>query len=407
MGDHPDIFDAAGLGMQQTGVRQTNQRAVFTLIAREPGLSAAELARRSRLAPQTVSAILDDLDKAELLKRGEVLRGRRGQPATPIFINPQGAYALGIELGWRHVEAVLVNLAGETIGHYHRDYAYPDPRTLFNELGAVSRQLSDKLPEAERQKLFAVGLAAPSLERNLSLLGAPDAVANRWRELDLQMEAERAIDLPVQVVNDGNAACWAELMVMPQPRPSNFAYLTIGTFVGAGIVAEGLLWEGPTGNSANLGSMLVVDRHGDLNFLHLLGSIYALEQRLAGADLHVPPTTPLFWPWDEWEPHVTDWVDESASAIAKVLLNTGAVIEVDHAVIDGVMPQEITDRLIAAVEREMERLPTLTTNPPRISRGNLGGSAAATGAAFLPLYRRFFARYLAPSRGNPFEAIGG
>ena len=81
MGDQSDIFDAAGLGMQQTGVRQTNQRAIFTLIAQEPGLSAAELARRSRLAPQTVSAILDDLDRAQLLKRGEVLRGRRGQPA--------------------------------------------------------------------------------------------------------------------------------------------------------------------------------------------------------------------------------------------------------------------------------------------------------------------------------------
>ncbi len=405
MGDQSDIFDAAGLGMQQTGVRQTNQRAIFTLIAKEPGLSAAELARRSRLAPQTVSAILDDLDRAQLLRRGEVLRGRRGQPATPIYVNAQGAYTIGIELGWRHVEAVLVNLAGETIGHYHRDYSFPDPRTLFNELGAVSRQLTEKLPEGERSKLFAVGLAAPSLERNLGLLGAPDTVGERWRELDLQMEAERAIDLPVQVVNDGNAACWAELMAQPQPRPSNFTYLTIGTFIGAGIVAEGTLWEGPTGNSANLGSMMVVDRHGDLNFLHLLGSIYALEQRLAGADLHVPPTTPLFWPWDEWEPHVSDWIAESASAIAKVLLNTGAVIEVENAVIDGVMPSDILDRLIGETRAAMATLPTLTFNPPSISRGHLGGTAAATGAAFLPLYRRFFARYLAPTRANAFEMM--
>lgn len=39
----------------------------------------------SGLAPQTVSAILNDVEAAGLIVRGEVLRGRRGQPATPIF----------------------------------------------------------------------------------------------------------------------------------------------------------------------------------------------------------------------------------------------------------------------------------------------------------------------------------
>lgn len=402
-----DFFDSAGLGMQQTGVRQTNQRAILTLIATEPGLSAAELARRSRLAPQTVSAILDDLDAVGLLHRGEVLRGRRGQPATPIFVNPNGAYTIGVELGWRHIEAVLVNIGGEVIGHYHRDYAFPDARTLFNELGAVSRQLAAKLPETERRKLFALGLAAPSgIGRNVGLLNADPQLGQRWHEIDLQMEAERATDLPVQLFNDGNAACWAELLAMPAPRPSSFAYLTVGTFIGAGIVAEGRLWEGPTGNSANLGSMLITDRAGDLNFLHLLGSIFALEQRLLGADISVPPTTPMFWPWEEWEPHVTEWIEEAGHAIAKVLVNTAAVIEVDHAVIDGIMPQPILDRLIDKVRQALGELPTLTFDVPELARGHLGGAAASQGAAYLPLYRRFFARHLAPSRQDLLELAG-
>ncbi|KKB07034.1 hypothetical protein VE26_16750, partial [Devosia chinhatensis] len=60
-------------------------------------------------------------------------------------------------------------------------------------------------------------------------------------------------------------------------RPSNSAYRCCGSFVGAGLVAEGRLWQGPTGNSASLGSMLVTDEHGQNQFVHLIAALYALE----------------------------------------------------------------------------------------------------------------------------------
>ena len=69
-----DFFEVAGLGMQTTGVRQSNLRAILTLISLNPGLSAAELSRRNRLEPQTVALLIDDLSAAGLLRAGEVLR---------------------------------------------------------------------------------------------------------------------------------------------------------------------------------------------------------------------------------------------------------------------------------------------------------------------------------------------
>jgi len=145
--------------------------------------------------------------------------------------------------------------------------------------------------------------------------------------------------------------------------------------------------------------MLVTDRHGEQNFLHLLASIQALEHILVGAGEHVPPTTPMFWPWDDWEAHVSDWIDDAGPALAKVLLNTAAVIEFDHAVVDGEIPTSILDRVIASVERSMASMPTLNARPPRVSRGHLGHRAASTGAAYLPLFRRFFSRDLAHIQG--------
>lgn len=383
-------------GMQQTGVRITNQRAILMLIALEPGQSAAELARKSGLAPQTVSAILDDLDGMGLLRRGEVLRGRRGQPATPLFIEPTGAYALGVEIGWRHIEAVLVDIEGGIVANYRRDYPFPDARTIFKEVGQVIQQLTDKLPLAHRDRIIALGIAAPGgIGRNIGILGADPAHGRLWQQIDLETEMGKLTSLPVHLYNDGSAACWAELNRLPQPRPTEFVYLHIGTFVGAGIVAESTLREGPTGRSANLGSMLVTDRHGEMNFLHLLGSVYALENILTGSGVHVPPTTPLFWPWDEWEPHIVQWIEDAAPAIARVLLNTAAVIEYGRAVIDGELPTDILDRLIEAVRSEMNSVPILTFDVPRLERGHLGHAAPSVGAAQLPLYRRFFSRDIA------------
>ena len=44
-------------------------------------------------------------------------------------------------------------------------------------------------------------------------------------------EAEVATGLNVQLVNDGNAACWAEFVAHASPRTGNFAFLLIDTFV--------------------------------------------------------------------------------------------------------------------------------------------------------------------------------
>jgi predicted NBD/HSP70 family sugar kinase len=397
-----DIFDAAGVGIQTSDVRLTNQRVVMTLASTHPGSSAADLSRLSELAPQTVSAILQGLEQSGLLKPGEVIRGRRGQPATPYFVNPTGAYAIGIEIGWRHLEAVLVNIGGQTIGNYRRDYSFPDPRTMFNEVGAVVRQLCDRLPAEERTKIVALGVAAPSgIGRNVDLLEADPEMGRLWRELDVIAECERVTGLPVQLFNDGNAACWAELGAHPRPRPASFAYILIGTFVAAGIMAESILWEGPTGNSANLGSMLVTDRRGEQNFVHLLASIYGLERRLKSAGISVPQTTPLFWPWEQWEPHVSEWIEDASRALAKALLNTAAVIEFNYAIVDGVMPGAVLDRVIEGIKVRMAELPTLTFDAPAVAKGHLGGSAPSVGAAYLPLFRRYFSRDLSHLSESP------
>lgn len=379
--------------MAASGLRQSNERAVLNALALHAGAPAVHLARVTGLGPQSISRILTALESENLIFRGEPLRGQRGQPAIPIHINPRGAYSVGCEIGWRHLSVVLSNLVGERLGEYRRDYPFPDPTSIITEVAGLVRLMTNLVPDTERHRIGSLGLAMPSgLWRNLQLLGADDATAREWPGLDVRERLKDATGLSTSVMNDGNAGCWAELVLRPRPRPDNFAYIFVGTFIGGGIVAEGRLWEGATGNSANLGSILVSDGSGGRQYGHLVSSIYALEQQLAAKGQSLPRRDPKNWNWDELGPPAEDWLIGASVGLAEMIANTAAVSEINLAVVDGVLPDVVLERLIEIARDKIQGLGHLTDDPPVIARGHVGRFAAAMGAAFRPLYRQYFAR---------------
>lgn len=395
-----DIFDARGRGLQHHGLRRANERAVLTVIAFNPGVSNAEIARLSGLAPQTVSAILGDIDRQGLITRGEVLRGRRGQPATPIFLRADGAYAIGIEIGWRHLDMILLDLGGQVLARRQRDYQFPDAATIVTEVADLVAELRLAVPEGSQARLADLGIALPTnIAANLDLVDAPDPQGALWARLDLAEELGRRTGLEVSLVNDGNAACWAELIAFPRPRPGNFIYFMISRYIAAGIVGEGMLWEGPTGNSANLGAMLVGDREGEGRPAHFVASLTALAGRLAAAGVSIDETRPRGWDWTAFGPVLDEWIADSARTLARVVFNTTAVIESSLVVVDGIMPPTVIERLVDRVGMEMRNLPVTGYQPPQVLPGHLGALAPALGAAQLTLYRRYFSRTFADVAG--------
>ena len=117
--------------MDVGGTRVYNERAVMTAVAQTPGSSAAKLARTTGLGAQSVGRILVELEQAGLVTSGEVIRGLRGQPARPIYPNPNGVFILGCEIGWRHYHILIQNFTGNVLGEYRRDYDYPDIDKVF------------------------------------------------------------------------------------------------------------------------------------------------------------------------------------------------------------------------------------------------------------------------------------
>lgn len=387
-----DVFESGRRGLSHHDVRRVNERTVLRVVGFNAGASNAEISRLSGLAPQTVSAILATLEADGLIKRGEVLRGRRGQPATPILLNENGGLAVGLEIGWRHLDVVLLDMHATVLRHYHSEYAYPDAETIVDTVTGLVAQMTDGLGPEQRRRLLDLGIAMPGrVSSSLDVIGAPAPQKGLWDSIDLAGSLEERTGLGVTVLNDGNAGCWAELIALKPPRPANIIYLQVSHFIAAGIVGDGSLWEGPTGNAAELGSILVSPNGGAPEVAHRCASVHALRKRLDEAGhAYASSLCPLELARPEFEAPIADWLSTAGKALAQVIFNATTVMEQPLVVLDTVLGPEISGRVVERVREELDKLPVRTSPKPRLIGGQLGHLAPAIGAAELPLFRRYF-----------------
>lgn len=156
------------------------------------------------------------------------------------------------------------------------------------------------------------------------------------------------------------------LSAHPPPRAQTFSFLLIDTFVGAGIVVGGRMWEGVRGASANLGSMLVSDRRGQARFVHELASLFALRRRLEVTGLSAEEALAAP-PGSEGARQVEDWIADASYALAQAILNTATVIDHEVAILDADLPRPVLERLVKATAEQVDGLPSLGDDEARLS----------------------------------------
>ncbi|WP_417309351.1 ROK family transcriptional regulator [Devosia sp.] len=388
-----NFFAPVERGVQHAALRAANRRAVMTTISFNPGMSNADVSRHTGLAPQTASAIVTELEDEGMILRGEVLRGRRGQPATPLYLNHNAMFAIGCEVSWHHIDIVLVSLGMRQIGHYRRDYDAPDIKTVVAECAGAIADLVDRLTPEERERFAGIGIASPmasleGIERPMT----PSDLPLPWRDLDLRKDLAETTGFETFWFNDGNAAAWTEMLSNPTNSPNSFAYFFIDCSISSGIITGDSLWGTPAYVASNLGFMRVCDSSGQQHYGHDIASLCALSDRIGNAGLPMPNGNPMDWDWNAIAPQVDEWLDDSAQAFAELVLNAGAALGVPTVVIDGAIPRDILERLVSATQQKLAMKPAGPFAQPALTAGAQGQKAPALGAAVLTFSSRFYSR---------------
>jgi len=379
-------------GTNQSGVRLYNERLALSLIRRHGSLPKAELARLTGLSAQTVSIIIRQLEADGLVLREKPKRGGIGQPPVPISLNPDGAFALGLKIGRRSADLMLLDLAGGIRGMARSTYRYPTPSGTIGLFTEGYESVTRSLKPGQRARICGLGIAAPFEIWNWEAeIGAPHEVLQEWRGFDIEEEIARTFRGPVHLCNDATAACAAELIFGNGSRFRDYVYFFVGSFVGGGIVLNGSLFQGRNGNAGALGSMVVPAKGatGGVQQLIRSASIYVLEKKLAefGLDPMVLWQSPN--DWIELGEPLDEWIEDAATSLAIAALSAAAVVDCEAVIIDGAFPAAVRSRLAAAVRDKLDGLDRQGVSPFAVAEGTIGGDARVMGGASVPLIANF------------------
>ena len=184
-------------GSSQGGLRQYNERMLLQAIRLQgrgpaPSWPASPGCGANRLDHHQASGAR----RPAAARRAAARQG--GATAVPLSLNPEGVFAVGVKVGRRSVDVLLIDFTGAVRRRWALDYRYPAPGPVLQQIGARLAEIRALLSPAEYARVQGVGIAVPfNLSGWQTLLEMPPEVAAQWPAIDLRAQVAALTDLPV------------------------------------------------------------------------------------------------------------------------------------------------------------------------------------------------------------------
>ena len=177
----------------------------------------------------------------------------------PLFrVTGSKQFAIGVDLGGTNLRASAIAVDGEVL----EDFQIPtEPKAGPDNI--VERIVAGVVEVTEGHsgnKLIGIGVGVPGLIRLDTGVIAKAPNLPGWEEYPLRRQLEEALQLPVMVENDANAAALGEVWLGAGRDVDDLVLLTLGTGIGGGIVYGGKILHGYLGMAGEVGHV-TVDPH--------------------------------------------------------------------------------------------------------------------------------------------------
>jgi len=161
--------------------------------------------------------------------------------------NPSFNPAIGVDLGGSKIEAIVLDEHGAT--HWRERVATPagDYRATLAAVAALVARAEAELGLAN----CSVGVGTPGSATDAGLIKNANSTCLNGRPL--ARDLAEALGRPVRIANDANCLALSEATDGAAAGASLSFAVILGTGVGAGIVANGRLLEGPNGLAGEWG----------------------------------------------------------------------------------------------------------------------------------------------------------
>ena len=310
----------------------------------------------------------------------------------------------GVDLGGTSAKVILADRDGSAIATESLSTQEDgSPKPVLDGLVELIRKLHGGVPDVG--PLVGVGVGVPGLVDLAS--GVTKFLPNlptQWRNVPVAEELRRDLGCPVRLMNDVRTATLGELKFgcgRDQPNVS-FAFFSIGTGIGGGVVIDGRIRLGPLGAAGELGHQTILPDGprcgcGNRGCLEALASAPAIAsmgirlmrsglapklRELVGGDADRVTPERMASAADEDE-HVAEAIDEAARWIGIAAANAVVVLHPDRIVLGGGV-SEMGERLSRPVKEVItKRVGMFPTDKVIVECSRLGDRAGQLGAVAL------------------------
>jgi predicted NBD/HSP70 family sugar kinase len=360
-------------------LKSLNERTVLEAIRAGAPISRAEISRRAGISKPTVSLALHALVESGLVR--EAATGPGGPSYGAVFFEPapEAAYVLGLDLGARFLRGAVCDLSGEVRARQDVELRGADADGALRAITALRESLiaTARLPV---ERIDGVVLGVPGVidtATSTLQLTTPNIPGLEGRALGVELRDRLGVEVTLE--NDINLAAVGEHWAGVARGVEDFAFLSVGTGMGMGLVLGGELHRGNHGAAGEVDWALAgmaedVDPSAD--------GVAALATRLAessaGSTSLSPPydTRAIFAAARRGDALGRSVVEEVARRIAAHITPIAAVADPALIVLGGGLGAN-GDLLLTPVRR---LLAAWLPYPPRVEISSLGEAAVLMGA---------------------------
>ncbi len=221
---------------------------------RRCAVSRAEIAARTGLSRNTVTARLARLEAAGWVVESAETKGERGRPFVRYGLNPLAALIFSARFDAAEVHAAVCALTGEVLARESRSV----PPDLGPDLAVhLLCEMIDRMTQG------------PAIRRDrlaLSVIGVPGPVSDRTRTIAwsrvgvLPADLSARLGIPTLVENDANLMALGAARDLP--AEASLLFILVQSGIGAGLVLNGRLHRGIAGWAGEVGHVPVAAAAG-------------------------------------------------------------------------------------------------------------------------------------------------
>lgn len=243
---------------------------------------------------------------------------------------------LAVDIGGTKLSVGVVSTTGEVLSH---------GRALTPQVNvwqALQELITDQVTNSNVDLIACgVGCGGPMAPQGeyVSTLHIPE-----WRDFPLRAKLQELVQLPVYIDGDAKALVQGEVWCGAVAGQTDVIGMVVSTGVGGGIISQGKVLDGRSGNAGHIGHVIVVPD----GRLCACGSHGCLEAHASGRSIEAITGKPA-------AQASAQVIAETGRLVARALVSVGAAVDLRSAVIAGSVALGFGKPFFESIQSELDR----------------------------------------------------